>query len=57
VREPEPHRGELPGLSEDERELYEDLRDDRLGEAVRLEQERIGFGWVSSALRRLYALS
>ncbi len=55
VREPEPHRGELPGLSGDERGLYDDLRYDRLGEAVRLEQERIGFGWVSSALRRLDA--
>ncbi|HTP49464.1 MAG TPA: Wadjet anti-phage system protein JetD domain-containing protein [Anaeromyxobacteraceae bacterium] len=56
VREPEPHRGELPGLLEDERRLYEDLRDDRLGEAVRLEQERIAFGWVKSALYRLDAL-
>jgi hypothetical protein len=53
VREPEPHRGSLPGLTPEERQLYEDLRDDRLGECVRLEQERIGFGWVSSALHRL----
>jgi hypothetical protein len=55
VHEPEPHRGELPGLSEDERRLYEDLRDDRLGEGVRLEQERIPFAWVRSALDRLDA--
>lgn len=56
-REPEPYRGELPGLSEDERSLYEELRDKRLGEAVRLEQERIGFGWVRSALIRLSSSS
>lgn len=55
VREPEPHRGDLPGLSEEERKLYEDLRDDRLGDGVRLEQERIGFGWVRAALQRLDA--
>jgi hypothetical protein len=53
VREPEPFRGELPGLYEEERRVYDDLRDDRLGEAVRLEQERIGFGWVRTALQRL----
>jgi len=52
VREPEPHRGELPGLTDSERSLYEDLRDDRLGEAVRLEQERIGYGWLLAAVRR-----
>jgi hypothetical protein len=55
VREPKPHRGELPGLTEAERSLYEDLRDDRLGEGVRLEQERIGYGWLVDALRRLDA--
>jgi hypothetical protein len=55
VREPEPHRGELPGLSQEERKLYEELRDDRLGDAVRLEQERIGFGWVRAELSRLDA--
>jgi len=56
VREPQPCRGELPGLFEDERRLYEDLRDDRLGESVRLEQERIAYGWVNSAVCRLGAL-
>jgi hypothetical protein len=33
--------------------LYDDLRDNRLGAGVRLEQERIAFGGLHSALRRL----
>ena len=44
---------DLPGLSAEERALYDDLRDNRLGRQVRLEQERIGFGWVEDALARL----
>ena len=35
-----------PRLSDAERLVYEGLRDQRWGERVRLEQERIGFGWV-----------
>ena len=31
-------------------DLYNDLRDNRLGEQVRLEQERVGFGWICSRL-------
>jgi hypothetical protein len=27
------------------------LRDNRLGDSVRLEQERIGFGWLQASLR------
>ncbi len=50
--EPEEKRyaGTLGHLTADERSLYEDLRLDRFGERVRLEQERIGYGWVVSAI-------
>lgn len=41
----------LERLSEDERALFDDLRFDRLGQGVRLEQERIGFGWVEQAVK------
>lgn len=43
----------LPRLNAEERALYDDLRDNRIGRHVRLEQERIGFGWVKDALARL----
>ena len=44
---------DLPRLGAKERALYDDLRDNRFGRQVRLEQERIGFGWVKDALERL----
>ena len=44
---------DLPRLTAEERALYDDLRDNRIGRHVRLEQERIGFGWVEDALARL----
>ena len=44
---------ELPRLTAQERTLYDDLVADRFGWHVRLEQERIGFGWVGDALARL----
>ena len=44
---------DLPRLDAQERALYDDLRDNRFGRCVRLEQERIGFGWVEDALARL----
>jgi hypothetical protein len=53
VRESEPFLADLPGLTEAEQAVFDDLRTDRLGRGVRLEQERIGFGWVSAALRGL----
>lgn len=57
----EPHWGleqkptprDLPRLTEEERALYDDLRDNRIRSNLRLEQERIGFGWVEAALARL----
>ena len=45
------HR-DLPRLTAEERALHDDLRDHRIGRNLRLEQERIGFGWVRDALAR-----
>jgi len=45
-----PHVGALDLLSEPEAALYAELRYDRLGRSVRLEQERIGFDWVRRAI-------
>ena len=50
VRESNPYDGELPRLTAAERALYDDLRHHRLGERVRLEQERIPYGWLQRAL-------
>ena len=44
---------DLPRLTSEERTLYNDLRDNRIREKLRLEQERIGFHWVESALSAL----
>ena len=44
---------DLPRLTAEEHALYDDLRDNRIGRHVRLEQERIGLGWVEDALARL----
>ena len=53
VTEDSPLDRDLPRLTPEERTLYDDLRDNRIGRHVRLEQERIGFGWVSDALAQL----
>lgn len=55
TREPKDRRfsGRLDRLTHSESQLYETLRDDRLGERIRLEQERIGFGWVQGRLREI----
>lgn len=44
---------ELQGLDPDERALYDDLRHDRLGDRVRLEQERVKYPWVERAVSEL----
>lgn len=44
---------DLPLLTTDERDLFNDLRDNRIRENLRLEQEFIGFGWLERALARL----
>ena len=46
---------DLPRLNVEECALYDDLRDNRLGLSLRLEQERIGFGWIEAALIALEA--
>jgi hypothetical protein len=51
VREPQPLSRDLVHLRTEEQALYDDLRDNRISPAIRLEQERIGFGWVKAALR------
>ena len=50
VREHSAYDGELHRLTSTERALYEDIRLNRLGEHVRLEQERIRYGWLQAAL-------
>jgi len=50
VRESSSYEGELARLTGAESALYDDLRRHRLGERVRLEQERIPYGWVRRAL-------
>jgi hypothetical protein len=42
---------ELVHLTPSEKALFEDLKHNRLGEWVRLEQERIGYGWVRHAIQ------
>lgn len=57
----EPHWGEEPDqvlhdllrLGAQERALFDDLRDNRIRKNLRLEQERVGFQWVSDALSRI----
>lgn len=43
----------LPNLPPGERALYDDLRDNRMRKNLRLEQEKIGFGWLESALLKI----
>ncbi|MDT8439830.1 MAG: DUF2220 family protein [Wenzhouxiangellaceae bacterium] len=55
TREPKDRRftGQLDRLTHSERQLFETLRDDVIDERIRLEQERIRFGWLSARLRDL----
>ena len=50
--EPQPETAELTRLTEAEQSLYDDLRQNRLGENVRLEQEKIGYEMLVEALER-----
>lgn len=51
--EDKPSLADLPGLTPEERALYDDLRDNRIRKGLRLEQEQIGFGWVHRHVQRL----
>lgn len=53
--EDKPTAVELPRLTPRERALYDDLRDNRIREKLRLEQEHIGFGWLHDRLSKLLA--
>ncbi len=52
-REPRPETAPLPRLSEDEHSLYDDLRHNRLGDRIRLEQEKIGYSKLLEALENI----
>lgn len=51
--EEKPIRRDLPRLTATESALYDELRDNRIRKNLRLEQERIGFGWVMKAVSAL----
>jgi hypothetical protein len=53
ITEPEPEKRDLPRLTDLENQLYNDLRENRLGLSIRLEQEVINFSWVELALQAL----
>jgi len=48
--EPQPLLRDLPRLTPDEAAVFNTLRDNRLQPGLRLEQERIGFGWLRQVL-------
>jgi hypothetical protein len=54
--EERPTLRDLERLNADERALYDDLRDNRIRPNLRLEQERIGFGWVKRTLAELESM-
>lgn len=51
--EPVQVRHELPRLDDEERTLYDALRGNRIRDKLRLEQERIGYRWVTDQLRKI----
>ena len=51
--EPRPETAELERLTHEEKDVYKDLCQNRWGDRVRLEQERIGFNVVKKALEKL----
>ena len=53
VEEPDRCEKDLPRLTAAEREVYQELRSDRHGRQVRLEQERIAFGHLRRTLAQL----
>jgi hypothetical protein len=51
--EPDPVRHDLMRLTPEEAAVYDDLRFDRHQPRLRLEQERVGFGWLCDRLARI----
>ena len=51
--EEKPLQVDLHRLTPEERALYDDLRDNRIRKGLRLEQEHIGFRWLSNRLHGL----
>ncbi len=51
--EPDQVLHDMHHLSEAERALFDDLRDNRIRDGLRLEQERVGFQWVIDRLRQM----
>jgi hypothetical protein len=45
---------DLDALNPEETSLFDDLRNDRLGVGIRLEQERIQFGQVEAAVSAIW---
>jgi hypothetical protein len=54
--EDNPLRVDLHRLTPEERALYDDLRDNRIRVGLRLEQEHIGFHWLTQRLEQLQLL-
>ena len=55
--EPDPARHDLARLTPEEAAVYDDLRFDRHQPRLRLEQERVGFGWLSARQAALFGVS
>ncbi len=55
--EPDPARHDLARLTPEEAAVYDDLRFDRHQLRLRLEQERVGFGWLNERLAALFGVS
>lgn len=53
--EPDPVRHELARLTPEETAVYDDLRFDRHQPRLRLEQERVGFGWLCDRLACIFS--
>jgi hypothetical protein len=51
--EPQPILRNLERLTPGEQSLFDDLRHNRIGQCIRLEQEKVGFGWIKTALDQL----
>jgi len=51
--EDKPLSHDLLRLTPEEADLYDDLRDNRIREGLRLEQEHLGFGWVRERINQL----